>query len=224
MSKWRRIVIDLVALVLIVGGVYYGLSSFTPRHTETIIKTTYPIVNETKEITINPKIKTTITVQSGTGKAVTTKGTITPASKTTTTMMTSAGPSTTTSTSTPSKSTPVTTAPVKVTKPKPVTQQNTVTESIQTLNGYMVTPVKVPWQQGATVWTELQYICNKDHITINSTGSGFDLYVVGIGSWQQKQHGAMSGWTIQVNGKTIDRSAGIYPVNKNDVITWVYAK
>jgi Domain of unknown function (DUF4430)/S-layer homology domain/Prenyltransferase and squalene oxidase repeat len=90
--------------------------------------------------------------------------------------------------------------------------------------GDIIAPTIVPLQEGDTAFTVLKRVAEQSGISIESDRSGSSLYVKGIDGLfeQDDNHGALSGWMYSVNGVFPKYSAGIYRLNKGDVLRWQY--
>lgn len=102
---------------------------------------------------------------------------------------------------------------------------NTITLSVEKRTigkGDIIAPVRVELQDGDTAYTALERIAEKRGISIESTGSGANLYIQAIDGLAEFDKGAVSGWMYSVNGKFPNYSAGIYILKKGDVLRWQY--
>ncbi|GAV12705.1 hypothetical protein PBN151_2638 [Paenibacillus sp. NAIST15-1] len=105
----------------------------------------------------------------------------------------------------------------------PVT--NTITLSVEKRTigkGDIIAPVRVELQDGDTAYTALERIAEKRGISIESTGSGANLYIQAIDGLAEFDNGSLSGWMYSVNGKFPNYSAGIYNLKNGDVLRWQY--
>lgn len=106
---------------------------------------------------------------------------------------------------------------------KPVNKQ-TVTVSIRgdSQTGTILSPTKVPLQNGDTALEVTLRIAKQKGIPVSIRGSHSTAYVEGISNLYEFDHGPLSGWTIKVNNKYVSRSAGAVAVKAGDVIQWIY--
>lgn len=81
-------------------------------------------------------------------------------------------------------------------------------------------------EEGATVFSVLQEICEKKGVKLDYSGSvrRGTVYVEGIDGAYEKMYGGSSGWTYYVNGTMPNASVSSYKVNNRDVIEWRYVK
>ncbi|MCM3288848.1 DUF4430 domain-containing protein [Paenibacillus sp. MER 180] len=102
---------------------------------------------------------------------------------------------------------------------------NTITLSVEKRTvgkGDIIAPVRVELQDGDTAYTALERIAEKRGISIESTGSGANLYIQAIDGLAEFDNGSLSGWMYSVNGKFPNYSAGIYNLKNGDVLRWQY--
>lgn len=109
--------------------------------------------------------------------------------------------------------------PEKPTEPK---QTVTITIVAPDVKGTILSATKVEWKPGDTVLDVTTRITKQKNIQIDVTGSNSLAYVQGIANIYEMDHGPFSGWEVSVDGKSLDRSAGVYPVNEGQQITWSY--
>ncbi|WP_196493712.1 DUF4430 domain-containing protein [Ornithinibacillus caprae] len=100
----------------------------------------------------------------------------------------------------------------------------TVTISITTgdVRGVILSSTTVPVQEGDTVLDVTRRVTKEKGIQLSVRGSGATAYVEGIDNLYEFDEGPLSGWLIRVDGVLIDRSTGIYPVEPNQTIKWIY--
>lgn len=60
-------------------------------------------------------------------------------------------------------------------------------------------------------------------ISVESTGSGYSLYISAIAGIREKEHGKNSGWIYFVNGNSPQVGCGSYKLNKDDKVVWKYS-
>lgn len=110
--------------------------------------------------------------------------------------------------------------------PEPTEPKQTVTITINApeVKGTIVPVTTVEMQNGDTVLSVTQRIVKARGFQISVTGSGATAYVQGIDNLYEFDHGPLSGWEIFVDGKALDRSAGVYGVQPGQAIIWRYTK
>lgn len=90
--------------------------------------------------------------------------------------------------------------------------------------GDILAQTNVTFQSGDTAFTILKKVADEKGITIDSTGTGANLYVKSIDGLGEFDEGPLSGWMYSVNGTFPDFSAGIYSLKNGDVVRWQYTK
>lgn len=60
-------------------------------------------------------------------------------------------------------------------------------------------------------------------IPVETTGSGYSLYISSIAGLAEKEHGKNSGWIYFVNGNSPEVGCGSYKLNQGDKIIWRYS-
>lgn len=60
-------------------------------------------------------------------------------------------------------------------------------------------------------------------IPVETTGSGYSLYISAIAGVREKEHGKNSGWIYFVNGNSPQVGCGSYKLNQGDKVTWKYS-
>ncbi|OBY80477.1 hypothetical protein BBG47_06335 [Paenibacillus sp. KS1] len=99
---------------------------------------------------------------------------------------------------------------------------DTITFSVEKRSigaGDIIAPMTVPLQDGDTAFTVLERVAAKSGISIDREGRGSSIYVWEIDGLRAKD---LSGWMYSVNGTFPKYSAGIYRLNKGDVLRWQY--
>lgn len=100
--------------------------------------------------------------------------------------------------------------------------KDTITISIQGVDGIILPATKVEIESGETVLSATIKILKEKRIPISVRGSGATAYVEGIANQFEFDHGPLSGWKVNKNGQYIPRSTGIEPVANGDLIEWYY--
>jgi hypothetical protein len=110
--------------------------------------------------------------------------------------------------------------------PEPTRPKQTVTITITApeVKGTIVPVTTVEMHDGDTVLSVTQRTVKERGIQISVTGSGATAYVQGIDNLYEFDHGPLSGWEIFVDGKALDRSAGVYGVQPGQAIMLRYTK
>ncbi|MFL0252283.1 DUF4430 domain-containing protein [Clostridium neuense] len=60
-------------------------------------------------------------------------------------------------------------------------------------------------------------------ISVETTGSGYSLYISAIAGVREKEHGKNSGWIYFVNGSSPQIGCGSYKLKQGDKVTWKYS-
>lgn|GEM_PF-5717318 len=60
-------------------------------------------------------------------------------------------------------------------------------------------------------------------ISVETTGSGYSLYISAIAGVREKEHGKNSGWIYFVNGNSPQVGCGSYKLNQGDKVIWKYS-
>lgn len=81
-------------------------------------------------------------------------------------------------------------------------------------------------EEGATVFSILQEICEKKGVRLDYSGSvkRGTVYVEGIDGIYEKVYGGSSGWIYYVNDKMPNIAVSSYKVKNRDAIEWRYVK
>ncbi|WP_456272908.1 DUF4430 domain-containing protein [Bacillus sp. AK031] len=106
-------------------------------------------------------------------------------------------------------------------KPK---QTVTITIVAPDVKGTILSATTVEMAEGDTVLAITQKIVKAKGIQMSVRGAGAAAYVEGIDNLFEFDHGPMSGWEASVDGKTLDKSAGIYGIKPGQGIKWHYTK
>ncbi|REK71176.1 S-layer homology domain-containing protein [Paenibacillus paeoniae] len=92
--------------------------------------------------------------------------------------------------------------------------------------GFVISPVKVEFEQGETVWDLLKRVLDKEGITYKY--SWYDqyesVYVASIAGDGEFDHGAESGWMYSVNGWFPNYGASRYVLKDGDIVKWRFTK
>lgn len=205
-------------------------STSTPKSVEN----TEPSSNTKKNETINTAPKTSTNTNETTGK----ENTATPNKSTTNN--TASNNTTTNSADQSTKKTPTT----KPTEEKQLTKQptkpaatpnkqqttptqkaepkQTVTVSVVSDTGTILSPTKVEIKEGQTVIDVTLAILKQRGIQVSVTGSGSSAYVEGINNLYEFDKGPLSGWMVKKNGVKLTRSSGAVQVKNGDTVQWIY--
>ena len=124
----------------------------------------------------------------------------------------------------PAKEKPSTEPTKPQAEPEKPKQTVTITIVAPDVKGTILPVTTVEMVQGDTVLSITQKIAKERGIQISVTGSRATAYVQGIDNLYEFDHGPLSGWEAFVNGKALDKSAGIYGVQAGQAIEWRYTK
>lgn len=103
--------------------------------------------------------------------------------------------------------------------------QNVSVISITGDQGHTILPpTSVKIQTGDTVFDILHRAVQKHGIQMEYQGSGSTLYVEGINNLYEFDRGSESGWMYRVNGVFPNKSAGVYTVQNQSHIEWLYTR
>ena len=91
-------------------------------------------------------------------------------------------------------------------------------------SGWILGPVTVTFTEGETVFDVLQRVCRDYGIHFEYSISPVynSVYIEGINNIYQFDVGELSGWMYSVNGWFPNFGCGLYTVENDDVIRWVY--
>ncbi len=135
-----------------------------------------------------------------------------------------------TETTTEATETKETSETTETTESKALTEEETNTEGMKvfvTIQGMPETPPIMPTTQvkveeGDTVLDLLLRITREKQMHMSHRGRGKAGYVEAIDNLYEFDQGPGSGWMFSINGEFPSRSAGGWPVEPNDTITWWY--
>lgn len=235
MAKWKKLLIDIPAALMIIFGGMVVFYNYQPSHTVITTVKHVPVKNTSQQFEIQTgtdgKSAVISSVSPGAvnsaGKIVSIKpDTVSGGSPsvTGTTSSTTTISSNSSSSSQAGSAVSVPTSDSSTSAPSTVETKNTVTFSLKTLDGYMVSPEAVSVKDGDTVFDVLKRVTDSKGIAVDYMGSGAALYIKGIGGWEERDHGPQSGWTYQINGVKGDRSAGAKDIKPGDKIEWIYVE
>ncbi|TDQ42022.1 DUF4430 domain-containing protein [Aureibacillus halotolerans] len=101
-------------------------------------------------------------------------------------------------------------------------KKSVVSISIIGLDGPLLNNASIPVEDGDSVFDVLVTSAKKERLPVDSSGAGALVYVRGIQSYYEFDHGPASGWMFTVNGVPGNKSAGATDVVEGDVIVWEY--
>ncbi|MFV0518564.1 MAG: DUF4430 domain-containing protein, partial [Aminipila sp.] len=91
--------------------------------------------------------------------------------------------------------------------------------------GYVIESEKVEISKGDSVWDVLKKAARKNKVSIDYRKSNDyenGIYVAGINSINEFDHGQYSGWMYNVNGKYPNYTCDKYILNENETVQWRY--
>ena len=88
--------------------------------------------------------------------------------------------------------------------------------------GVILKKTRVSLQKNDTAYTVLARTLKKKKINFETSGSGDNVYVQGIGDFYEFSCGQESGWLYSVNGKQPKVSSGAFSIKNGDEIVWHY--
>lgn len=107
--------------------------------------------------------------------------------------------------------------------------QNEATQQTITLTiigpediGTILEDTEVEFKEGETVLDTLKRVTREHKIQMEYRGRKGTAYIEGINNIYEFDYGAESGWLYSVNGVFPNRGAGVWPVEANDHIRWLY--
>lgn len=91
-------------------------------------------------------------------------------------------------------------------------------------DGVILSPVKVVFNEGESVFDVLSRVCKirKIHMEFTDTPVYHSAYIEGIGNLYEFDCGSGSGWMYRVNGWFPNYGCSRYAVKSGDVIEWLY--
>ncbi|PIC99955.1 DUF4430 domain-containing protein [Sporosarcina sp. P29] len=102
-----------------------------------------------------------------------------------------------------------------------------ITFSVETRTmgtGDIISPKQFKIESGDTAFTILKREVDNRSIPIKFSGIGPTIYVKSINNLGEFDGGPLSGWMYSVNGEFPQYSAGIYELEKDDILRWQYTK
>ena len=102
-----------------------------------------------------------------------------------------------------------------------------ITFSVETRTmgtGDIISPKQFKIESGDTAFTILKREVENRSIPIKFSGIGPTIYVKSINNLGEFDGGPLSGWMYSVNGEFPQYSAGIYELEKDDILRWQYTK
>lgn len=88
--------------------------------------------------------------------------------------------------------------------------------------GTILEDTEVEFKEGETVLDTLKRVTREHKIQMEYRGRKGTAYIEGINNIYEFDYGAESGWLYSVNGVFPNRGAGVWPVEANDHIRWLY--
>ena len=89
-------------------------------------------------------------------------------------------------------------------------------------DGSVIPRSDVMLPEGATAFDALIAAAREQRVLVDYTGSGFGVYVRGIGGVYEFSFGELSGWMYRVNGDFPEKSASEYTLHEGDVVEFLY--
>jgi hypothetical protein len=212
MKGWQKILGDIVAWLMVIGGIGYALYGYSPGKTITTTTTTPQVSQVQQDET---------TVQKNEDVA----GTALAAAATAKTTGETSSVKVITNDTEQQKSAQTQQASNNITAettPKEEMKEDTVTVSVKTPEGYLLAPRKIAIDDQTKAADVLIQACNEAGLKLENTGSGAMLYTKAVGDWREFDKGPYSGWSYRINGVKGDRSSGVKDVNPGDTIEWSY--
>ena len=114
-----------------------------------------------------------------------------------------------------------TTAATTAKPPKSSTCTLTI-DSTAAGKGYMLRSCAVTVNSGDTAYDVLCRACSDNSISINAKGTGYGIYVAGIGGLDEKEVGSDSGWMYYINGTAPQKACSKYKVSPGDTVLFYY--
>lgn len=102
-----------------------------------------------------------------------------------------------------------------------------ITFSVETRTmgtGDIISPKQIEIQSGDTAFTALKREVESRSIPFVYSGAGPTIYVKSINNLGEFDGGPQSGWMYSVNGEFPQYSAGIYELEKGDILRWQYTR
>lgn len=89
-------------------------------------------------------------------------------------------------------------------------------------NGYILKNCSIKAEEGESVYSLLQRVCDANGISYNAVNSGWGIYVSSINHLDEKDCGSGSGWKYKVNGTYPGRTCEKEKITKNSTIVWEF--
>ncbi|PIC77069.1 hypothetical protein CSV74_07285 [Sporosarcina sp. P19] len=108
---------------------------------------------------------------------------------------------------------------------EPPVEPEYITFSVETRTmgtGDIISPKQLKIESGDTAFTALKREVENLSIPIKFTGVGPTIYVKSINNLGEFDGGPLSGWMYSVNGEFPQYGAGIYELQKDDILRWQY--
>ncbi|NBK97235.1 MAG: DUF4430 domain-containing protein [Erysipelotrichia bacterium] len=94
--------------------------------------------------------------------------------------------------------------------------------SIVGMNDELIASGNVQMEKGKSAYDALVQFAKEKNIVITTTGFGPYVYVSGINGFNEREHGASSGWMYKVNEVAPNQSAGECILKDHDQMLWYY--
>ncbi|PIC58344.1 hypothetical protein CSV80_05570 [Sporosarcina sp. P12(2017)] len=110
---------------------------------------------------------------------------------------------------------------------EPPADETSITFSVETRTmdtGDIISPKSLKIESGDTAFTVLRREVENRSIPFKFTGAGPTIYVKSINNIGEFDGGPLSGWMYSVNGEFPQYSAGIYELQKDDILRWQYTR
>ena len=91
-------------------------------------------------------------------------------------------------------------------------------------DGMLLAPVKIAYREGDTVYDALTAAAAKARLPLDIGGAGGSLYIRGIGTLHEFDHGTLSGWMYYVNNEAPSESCSARKLRDGDIIEWRYTR
>ena len=91
----------------------------------------------------------------------------------------------------------------------------------------LIPPTSLPIEEGESVYSLLARICRSNGLLLDISGSealAETVYVRGIGTLYEMDHGPLSGWTYTVNGQSPSLGCGSVKLKDGDEVVWCYRR
>jgi len=91
----------------------------------------------------------------------------------------------------------------------------------------LIPPTSLPIEEGESVYSLLTRVCRSNGLLLDISGSealAETVYVRGIGTLYEMDHGPLSGWTYTVNGQSPSLGCGSVKLKDGDEVVWCYRR